>query len=440
MVNLSLGILDRPFVSMLSPLARLLDWLAWKYQVLFVVSAGNHTGTVDMGVRWAELERLTPSEISSAILRALAADTRNRRVLSPAESINSLTVAALHSDGDPTAPGDANRLDPVPAGYPSPVNGHGLGYRRSIKPDLLVAGGRVQFSRPLVAQETRLGPTRVSAAPGLRAASPGPTRGDLGATIRCHGTSNAAAMVSRSAAFLVPAISELRASPGGEVLGGISDGLILKALLAHGARWGTLGQDLRQLFETPQNRDRLSEQLTRFLGYGPIQVSDVSEGTPSRVTALSFGELRVDGGAEHRLPLPTSLSGLLGLRRLVVTLAWFSPISSRSHRWRQAALWFETPRSRLRIDRVGPEWHSAQRGTLQHEIFEGDSAAALVDGDDVVVRVSCRQDAPRLSSSVPYVLATTLDVDQALGIDVYSEVRAAILERVRVRPTPLRAQ
>ena len=43
-INLSIGIRDRPFEQTLSPLARLLDWLAWRYSVLFVVSAGNHAG------------------------------------------------------------------------------------------------------------------------------------------------------------------------------------------------------------------------------------------------------------------------------------------------------------------------------------------------------------------------------------------------------------
>lgn len=41
-INLSIGIGDRPFDQALSPLARLLDWLAWRYKVLFVISAGNH--------------------------------------------------------------------------------------------------------------------------------------------------------------------------------------------------------------------------------------------------------------------------------------------------------------------------------------------------------------------------------------------------------------
>ncbi len=39
--NLSIGDRHRLFVHRMSPMARLLDWLAWKYDVLFIVSAGN---------------------------------------------------------------------------------------------------------------------------------------------------------------------------------------------------------------------------------------------------------------------------------------------------------------------------------------------------------------------------------------------------------------
>src|SRR5690606_34793140 len=41
-VNLSVGDSGRPFTHEPSPLARLLDWLAWQHGLLFIVSAGNH--------------------------------------------------------------------------------------------------------------------------------------------------------------------------------------------------------------------------------------------------------------------------------------------------------------------------------------------------------------------------------------------------------------
>ena len=53
-INLSLGNRFQPFDRELSPLARLLDWLAWKYKVLFVVSAGNHVDNITIMVSSAD--------------------------------------------------------------------------------------------------------------------------------------------------------------------------------------------------------------------------------------------------------------------------------------------------------------------------------------------------------------------------------------------------
>ena len=58
-INLSIGIRDRPFDQALSPLARLLDWLAWRYKVLFVVSAGNHPQRIELANRSGDLKSMS---------------------------------------------------------------------------------------------------------------------------------------------------------------------------------------------------------------------------------------------------------------------------------------------------------------------------------------------------------------------------------------------
>jgi len=428
-----LGIRDRPFLGALSPLARLLDWLSWKYGVLFVVSAGNYVDPIDTGKPWSELEALDPSLLTSVLIQSVAADTRNRRTLSPAEAMNALTVGALHADADLTVRPPATRIDPIPFGYPSLLNGHGPGYRRSIKPDVLLPGGRLQFIRPLTRQSTAFQPVRLDVAPGHEVAAPGDA-GHLTCTAKTRGTSNANALLSRSAAFLAAMVAELRRSEGGDALASVPDGVLLKALLAHGARWGTLGTQLKEILRTVENTKKLADQLARLLGFGPLEVTDVAECTATRVTAVGGGTLLADAGAEHRFPLPPSLSGKRGWRRLALTLAWFTPVNPVSHRWRKAHLWFEAPtKSKLKVNRVGPNWQAAQRGTLQHDTFESESASAFVDGDDVVVRVSCREDAPGLDREVPYALAVTLEVADDLAIDVYAEVRERVRQRLQVR-------
>lgn len=432
LVNFAIGVLDRPFSGTLSPLARLLDWLSWTYKVLFVVSAGNHMHDVDTGKPWSELRTLAPGDLTALILRSVAADTRNRRALSPAEAMNALTVGALHEDGDTATPA-ATRVDPVPTGYPSPLNAHGLGYRRSIKPDLLVPGGRLQFHAPLLDHQTQLRPLRVAASPGVQVAAPGPLAGDVTHTAKSRGTSNAAALLSRAGAFLAPLLTGFREEGNGNILAEVPDAILIKALLAHGARWGELGPALHGHFESIENADKRTEQVTRLLGFGGLEIDDIAQCSPTRVTGIGAGALPADGGAEHRFPLPPSLSGKRGWRRLTVTLAWFTPVNPLSHKWRKAHLWFEAPKSKLRMNRVGPDWQTAQRGTLQHDTFEGEGAAAFVDGEDIVIRVSCREDAPGLDGPVPYAIAVTLEVAEEIGVDVYAEVRERVRQRQQVK-------
>ncbi|MBF0628744.1 MAG: S8 family peptidase [Magnetococcales bacterium] len=438
-INLSIGIADRSFDGTMSPLARLLDWLSWRYGVLFLVSAGNHGRPVEIGQPWSILATASPEEIHEHITKAIAAETRHRRLLSPSEGMNVLTIGATHEDHDP-ATVRQNWIDPAKFGFPSPINAHGQGYKRSVKPDVLAPGGRVAFVQPLANTATKLElpDPRITYKPGQLVATPGPTPGDVTATVPTRGTSNATAILSRGAAFLSPVLDELREMEGGHVLDQIPDAVWLKALLVHGARWGEAGNAYRMLFQTPDNGHKLTEHLTRFLGYGRVELDSVRECTATRVTALAGGRLAIDTGAEHRFPLPPSLSGQRGWRSLAVTLTWMTPIHPLNHRWRRAHLWFTSPQSKLpvgsdeHLQRCGADWMAVQRGTVQHEVFEGEKAAAFVDGDEIVIHVSCREDAKVLIDTIPYALAITLEVADAIGIDIYTEIRARVLNRVRV--------
>ena len=72
-----------------------------------------------------------------------------------------------------------------------------------------------------------------------------------------------------------------------------------------------------------------------------------------------------------------------------------------------------------------------QRGTLQHEILEGEEASVFVEGANLEIQVSCRADAGTLEAEVPYALVTTLEVAAGLDVDIYDEVRT-ILYAARV--------
>src|SRR6202008_4337933 len=64
-VNLSIGDRSRPFDREISTLARLIDWLSWKYRVLFVVSAGNNRDNITLNMAFQDWSALGPGEACS---------------------------------------------------------------------------------------------------------------------------------------------------------------------------------------------------------------------------------------------------------------------------------------------------------------------------------------------------------------------------------------
>lgn len=438
LLNLSIGIRDRPFDGFLSPLARLLDWLSWKYQVLFLVSAGNHGQSIQLAATHGDLAGLDPEALQREVLRAVAGEARIRRLLSPAEAMNAVTVASCHVDQAGVKP-IPNGVDPyVNASTPSPVNAQGLGYRRSIKPDILCAGGRVVLAERLgrnAVDPAVLEVSRRPLGPGQRVAAPGAVPGDLSNSVYTIGTSNATALATRAGVQLLDVVQQLRDEPGGALIDTLPQALWIKTLLVHGANWGEASETL-EVLRTEANSRGFKEYLTRFLGYGMVDRERVSECTAYRVTAVSGGTLGEGEAHIHRLPLPPSLGGRVGLRRLTITLGWFTPVNPRHRAWRQADLWFNPPAPDAppQVSRKEADWRATQRGTIQHEILEGERAAPFVDGDAVEVQVSCRGGAGALAAPIPYTLAITLEVAESIGVTIYEEVRERVLARVLVAP------
>ena len=244
-INLSIGIRDRLFESTMSPLARLLDWLSWKYQVLFVVSAGNHTRPIVCDVPRTQISTISPRDLQAQVIRAIATDARHRRLLSPAEAVNALTVGAIHSDVSSGQAVPRAILPYCDDDLPSIINAQGMGYRRAIKPEILLPGGRtVLFESLQQSPNATFDIYTQSRQPGQRVAAPGPTPGDLSYTWYGRGTSNAAALASRTATRLYDVLDELRQGAGGDIVETVPYAVWLKALLVHGANWGTAGDVL----------------------------------------------------------------------------------------------------------------------------------------------------------------------------------------------------
>ena len=429
-INLSIGDPARPLGREMSSWARLLDWLSWKYQILFIVSAGNHFHDLELDVPRSALHNLTAEERERDVVKAVATDTRNRRLLSPAETLNGLTIGAIHADSSSPS---SYLIDPfVQTGLPSVISAHGPGYRRAVKPDLLLPGGR-QFldeKQGTTHSNAILQTNLYSRPPGQCVATPG-SAGLLDQTVHTRGTSNAAALASRGASFLYDLIDQLRQQPD-TVIPEDFDVVLIKALLVHGADWADARSCYEAALKNTQNSYTFREYLGRFLGYGQADLPKVMACTEQRVTVMGFGEFDDGEGDEFVLPLPPSLSAVRDRRRLTITLAWLSPVSSTRQTYRVAHLWFNA-KNEIASQRVCADHRAVQRGTVQHEVFEGDSVVAFQDEDTIAIKVNCRADAGDISAPIRYGLAVTLEVAEGIDIPIYQEVRDRLAIRVPVQ-------
>ena len=356
-------------------------------------------------------------------------------MLAPAETINGLTVGSLHSDRS-TPLEVANRFDLFTAEGLSPISRVGHGFRRAIKPDILMSGGRVLHRErfgPDPAQ-TVLEAITAAAAPGHRVAVP-PMPGQVpNATAYCRGTSNAAALASRAAAQAYEIVEILR-QQSAQALPTDRDAVLLKALIAHGASWGALADTL--LARRPELTEHVQKKdfVVRWLGYGPVDVGRALECAAERATLIGTGEVGVDKAQVFSVPLPPSLAGKLEWRRLTITLAWLSPVNPLHRTYRRAKLWLTPPHDELLVKRVNSVYDkAAQRGTLQHEILEGESAVAFVDGARCECRVNCAADAGELSERIPFALCVTLEVAPGVNVPIYEEIRTRIVPPIQIQP------
>ena len=441
-VNLSLGDPSRPFAGPMSPWARLLDYLAHHYGLLFLVSAGNVHGSLSLPAfpDWAAFTAASPEAREQAVFEALNAQKATRTLLSPAEALNVLTVGAAHRDAMPRGLPMTNGVDPISSpDLPNLSSALGLGYRKVIKPDLLADGGREYVRSSSVNPHLHVEPARQSGrAFGLMAATPD-ALGVLSKTALTWGTSAATALTTRAAHLIFDSLMD---EAGGSMLAGTPTRyipLLVKSLLVHSSAWGEHIAVLEKV-SLGKHYPR-KDNVSRFVGHGVIDASQVLACTAERATLVGYGDI-VPGSANLcRIPLPPSLEGVVEPRSVTITLAWFAPINLRHQGYRMAALDAKPGGDRkfsLGVDRsrMQPHDKAIDRGTVYHVRRTGSSAVPYVDGGDLLLRISARKSAGEFTQPVPYAVAVSIEVGVGSNIPVYDEVRAAILAQVRPPVAP----
>lgn len=433
-VNLSIGAQSRALVRRMSPLGRLLDWLAVHYNLLFVVSAGNHP---DVPIMIPAESAGTRETAAQAALKAVHASSRLRGILPPGDALNALTVSAVHDDASGDVPLPDNIWDLTSPGAPAFYGAVGPGVGRSIKPDVYHSGGRAVYQEPVVlpgAKEVALVPASTAATgPGNQVAA-STTAGRTDATTFTCGTSNATALVTREASRIFDVLEAGRDdAQDAEFPDAQYHPVLAKALLVHTSTWGEEGQRLRAALNLDSKRWR--RELTPLLGYGPIRAERIATASSNRAVLIAGGSLGREQRHTYAIPLPASLRAKAQWHRITVTVASFVPSAGNLARYRGAKVFFE------KLDdkdtggkRIEAEATAVRRGSVQHEIADGQKALVFSDGDSVQVHVQCMDDAQRLKAGnlVRYGLVVSVETAITTSATIHDEVRAQLRARARV--------
>lgn len=443
-INLSLGDAKRRFAGVMSPWARLIDHLAWRYNVLILVSAGNITERLPLdGVeQWANFEGADASDRQLTLLRAILRRRADRRLLAPAEAINALTVGAAHADHLAPNGQGAMAIDPyASAALPNPSSALGLGFKRAIKPEILLPGGAEQVRANSTHAPIEVGPiTRPANFFGIGVASPGPA-GQINRRLNMSGTSVATALATHNAMRILEALEELPDDPAHPKIDPAYHAVILKALLVHSARWDADAADALKGIITENGKlhwEHERDEISRFLGFGCPNIERVVDCAENRATLIGWNTIHSKETDRFAVPLPAEMDGAAGFRALSVTIAWLTPIT-HSHRMYRLAKFRASPGGDKSFSigvgnaKLQPSHNALGKGSVYHHRWEGEDAAEFVDDGNLVLDVTCSPAAGELDDAITYAVVATLEVGQGVAVPVYERVRERLREVVRVR-------
>jgi hypothetical protein len=429
-INLSIGDLNRQFLHNNSSWARLIDWLSYKYNVLFIVSAGNYIDNLKLELD-VEFSSLIKEKKEELLLNSIIKDHYKRKILAPAESVNAITVGAFNSDNFnqefTTNQSRVNLLERKE--QMSPISRIGFGYLRSIKPDILMPGGR-QLYRHNPSNNGIFNLDNFSIPPGHKVAYPDMNETNKG-LYYTRGTSNSAALASRFGAKIYQVLENLSF----ETLS-IPDRyfpVLIKALLVHGATNETIGRFKDLLGE------KFKSKILQYIGHGLVLNQEkVLSSTEQQVTLVGYGELSKDQSQIFELPLPNAISSVPISKQLTITLAWLTPINFSSNKYKKAAFYIDnlTGKNSEEKDINWNEgnlynYNSSKRGSVQHIKFKGNEADPFIEDSTLQIRVNCREDGFKLTESVKYGIAVTFELLDETDINIYNEIRTRIAEKIK---------
>ncbi len=439
-INLSLGNIYRPFAGRISTWARALDYLSFRYGVLFLVSAGNDTRSIEIsGVNSnQEFNELSDEEKSDYIASSFNNVKADRKILSPGESINSLTIGAWHHEMNDLPNPNQSLFVPHPnKEMPNLSSRVGLGVSNAVKPDVLFEGGREHTKLDITS------PPVVLSSHGVGNRFAGICVAAQPQGLRFHGYQLGSSVATAIATHTAARLHDLLENEYPEQFLNLpkpEKATLIKALLIHSANWRGRGEGLRNIIDPEQSMhwEHWRAEVSRLLGYGFVEPDEAIYCAESRATLWSTGELLPEEAKEYSISLPEEIENLAGIREIRATLAWFSPTRPQFMTYRA---------SKLRIAALGatdftvlgvgttsdePGWHQIERGTVSHRRWRNNRLGDF--NGETEFSISIQRDKDQgipIDEPISYGLAVTIEhVD---GEEIYDDILASVLIKPRSR-------
>ena len=408
--------------------------MAFEYDILFIVSAGNYKDEIQFNISRQAFEDLDSGQLESTTLRNIVENNYSRKIIAPSESINALTIGACHSDSTTPNLNNSRKNLVQDSQTISPISRVGFGYKRSIKPDVLMPGGRALYRlHPIGPNATlRLENNSDNTEPGIKCACPG-TAGEINKTNFSKGTSISTALATRLGSRLLDILDVLGADDPN--LSSSYYTVLVKALIVHGSRWNSSSFEALSQSLTGVHGRYSKRNIFPYLGYGTVNESKILFCTDQRVTILGFGTLKEGQAHEFNFPLPNELSGHMIDKTLTITMAYNSPVNPNTRKYRKAHLYFDNVKNNelIDFDRIIYDFNASSAGTVQHDVLHGNKADAYLDNQYIKVKVNCREDSAKLIEEIKYGLCVTFEIQENVGISIYNGVRDRITQQIRPR-------
>lgn len=448
-VNFSIGIRGAHFSGMISALARLMDWWADNYGILFIVSSGNVSTDLHIPDTNSVVFEAADIENREALVDAAKRLVRHERTLfAPSEAINIVTVGAASIDlSEPLGAAIAGEIAIHKEGeiHPALSSAIGLGPFKSIKPDLLCAGGKHNIR--LIPDGTGINLRVIDRSPntGLNVASTG---AQATAVARSRGTSCANALTTRAHLYAAAALTDADGPYNGLELPTRDLSLLTRALAINSARWPETAKTKyqRECAPNPYKHLQAKEEVTRYYGHGLIDELHMCEAPALGSSLVGLGTVRKDGAIIFEMPLPSSLSGQRIGRSLHVTLAWFSPVDPARAKYRLASLEaIAADGSPIADENEDKGWNlnlksghldvkMNKRGTVWSRRLITNQVHAPEYGEEQIlpIRVQCRDASGgglSQDDDIRFAIAVTLEIETETELDIHEEIK----DKLRIR-------